>query len=153
MGTVYAAIETAEDELPGAEGVGDVSDIVSVVAEACEEVMEEYREAAEPFGGQGENAERADELEGWLSELQDFYPDEPSEERVEFDEDQARLEAIEQLLPEGTDPAKLTPEQAEEITEAVDDRRTRAEEINNEVDETLEAARNEATELLGGCPL
>lgn len=88
MADVYAAIEDAEDALGKAATVEDVTGMVGAVAEQVDTTAEEYREAAEPFGGQGDNAERADELEGWSSDLQAFYPDDDSD--VEAARDEAR---------------------------------------------------------------
>lgn len=110
MSEVYAAVENAEDQLPGAESVADIRGLVEEVEQAAQEVADQYREAAEPFGGAGENAERADELEGWVSELQNFDPDEPDEPDEEDEED-------------------------------------------DDAEDPLEDARNEATDLINGCPL
>lgn len=106
MGDVYAAIESAEDQLPGCEVISDIAALVEEVAGAAREVADQYEQAAEPFGGQGENQDRADELGGWADDLESFQPDEPSEDD----------------------------------SDAV-------------VAETLERARDEAQELLNGCPL
>ncbi len=106
MANVYSAIESAQDDLPTTVEVADIVSLVEEVAGVTAEVAEQYRDAAEPFGGQGENAERADELESWQSELENFSPDEPDEDTTD------------------TDAADLR-----------------------------EAARAEAEELLGGCPL
>lgn len=75
MAEVYAAVEGAQDDLPGLTETDAIQEAVHDVASTVREVAEEYREAAEPFGGMGENAERADELEGWASDLESFYPD------------------------------------------------------------------------------
>lgn len=95
MAEVYAAIENAEDGLPGAEGVDDIRDLINEVAEAANQVAEEYREAAEPFQGQGENAERADDLEGWAQDLEYFDADE--DEDADDPLEGAREEAREKL--------------------------------------------------------
>lgn len=79
MGEVYAAIETAERSVAEAEDTDDLRAAIDSVVETVDEVAAEYREAAEPFGGEGEHAERADELESWSSELQGFDPDEDLE--------------------------------------------------------------------------
>lgn len=77
MGDVYAAIEDAQASLPGADGHEEIQDLVQGVADVVQEVADEYREADEAFGGHGatENAERADELEGWSGDLEAFYPE------------------------------------------------------------------------------
>lgn len=77
MAEVYAAIESAEDQLDGCTTIEDIKDQVTDVASTVQEVAGEYRDAAEAFGGQGENAERADELDSWADELESFDPDEP----------------------------------------------------------------------------
>lgn len=71
MSSVYGAVESAEDELHNTE-FSELPSLVEQVQEVAQEVADEYREAAEPFGGEGENAERADELEGWADELSSF---------------------------------------------------------------------------------
>lgn len=109
MAEVYLAVENAEDSLPTAESVGVVKELVESVADAAMTVSEQYREAAESFGGGGENGERADELEGWSDELASFDPEEES--------------------------GHLEDELAEQVAEAV------------------QAAREEAEQLVGGCPL
>jgi hypothetical protein len=97
MAEVYAAIEGAEDELPGTDFDG-IEDLVHGVAETVSEIAEEYREAAEPFGGEGENAERADELEGFADELQSFAPDDPEEEEPTQEETVDARSAAEEVL-------------------------------------------------------
>ncbi len=101
MGGVYAAVESAQDELPTAPEAEAIRALVESVAESVAEVIEQYREAAEPFGGQGENAERADELEGWQSDLEGFDPDEPDEDTPDDEREDmiegARAEADELL--------------------------------------------------------
>lgn len=65
MAEVLIAMEAAEDTFAHAP-TGDIDSIrqaLDDVGEACQSVALQYREAAEHFGGYGENAERADELE------------------------------------------------------------------------------------------
>jgi hypothetical protein len=65
MADVMRAVEDAEDAIENAS-TGDVDSIreaLDAVGDACSEVAQQYRDAAEHFGGYGENAERADELE------------------------------------------------------------------------------------------
>lgn len=106
MSEVYAAVEAAEDELPTTGDVADIRSIIEALAETVESVASEYRDAAEPFGGAGENAERADELDGWVDELQSFYPDDPDEENDTDDEIQ---DAIENARSEAVDLASGCP--------------------------------------------
>lgn len=142
MATVYEAIESATDQLDkGATTVDEVRELVQGVAETVQEVAEEYREAAEPFGGAGENADRADELEGWASELEDFDPDEPESE-VDTDAIEAQMRA------DG-----FSPDDEAEWTSVLDARTQEAEAEDTAGDEAVEAAREQAHELLGGCPL
>ncbi len=68
MATVYEAIEAAED---CQEDLGSFADAIEQIVEVANEVASEYRDAAEQFGGAGENAERADELESWVEGLED----------------------------------------------------------------------------------
>lgn len=103
LGQVYASIENAEAQLASAESVEDIVTIIEEVASEVQDVASEYRDADEAFGGQGatESAERADELEGWVSDLESFQPEEPDEDDEEDDEtdylDDARNEAQELL--------------------------------------------------------
>lgn len=83
LSSIYAAEEEFE-KLPEDATWGDRASAVEAIAEAAGEVMEQYRAAAENFGGAGEHAERADELEQWvdsLRELQEAY--EAASEAVE----------------------------------------------------------------------
>jgi hypothetical protein len=145
MSAVYAAIEDAEDNLGEAGTVEEVRGLVEAVTEVVTEVAEEYREAAESFGGAGENAERADELESWASELEDFDPDEP-EERPNADE----REAIEEkMLQDG-----FTKDDEAEWIAVLDDRvENWSPDGSEDEDDLLEEAREQAIELLNGCPL
>lgn len=71
MGTVYAAQESLQDQLPGAESLEDIADLMGNLAEEVREVAEEYRDAAEAMGEAGyEHEERADELEYWADEIE-----------------------------------------------------------------------------------
>lgn len=74
MSSVYAAQEEFSDGAPY-ETVADVVTAVEMVRDAAEEVREQYEAAAEPFGGQGEHQDRADELESWISDLESFSPE------------------------------------------------------------------------------
>jgi hypothetical protein len=146
MSEVYAAIETAEQELTGnTETVEDVKNAVLAVAEPAREVIDAWREAAENFGGGGPNAERADELEGWVDELENFEPDEPEVEELE-EEDQR-----EQALARIEEDADLSLNDAmQQIQDEWDEEHDGDEETR---EEALSNARNEAQELLGQCPL
>lgn len=106
MADVYLAVEDAQDALPTVDNVDDIRSLVEPVSEVVAGVVDQYREAAEAFGGQGENAERADELEDWQNDLESFYPDEPDEDAS-----------------------------------------------NDEQADAVENARQEAEDLLNGCPL
>lgn len=76
LATVYAAQEGAEDDVNAAETVEDLKAAVESVAEAAREVADEYREAAEAMGEAGyENEERADTLESYADEVDNFDPD------------------------------------------------------------------------------
>jgi hypothetical protein len=78
MSGVYAAIESAEDSLPGAETVDDVNAIVQATAEEIRSVAEEYSEAAEAMGAAGESSdsrERADTLKSAADELEQWEAD------------------------------------------------------------------------------
>ena len=83
LSEVYAAREEAEAELPRCETYADMRALLEQVAEAAREVAQQYEEAAEAFGGEGENAERAYELEEYADGLEaidlpdddDLHPD------------------------------------------------------------------------------
>jgi hypothetical protein len=76
LSEVYAAQESARDSLdtldPATVEEQDLNDIITTAAEAVQAVAEQYREAAEAFGGAGDNADRADTLEGSASELESW---------------------------------------------------------------------------------
>jgi len=98
MAQVYAATEAVED-LVHAEGDLALDDLVQALetaAEEIEQVVSEYNEAAENFGGQGENADRAMEL--------DSYADTIRNAADSLDEDTATLEdmqaAVDQAISE-----------------------------------------------------
>lgn len=84
MSGVYAAQESAQDELNALTGqpgdVGDLQSILESAADSIEEVAEEYREAKEasPTGYVfGEDLEeRADEITAAADELRSWSPDE-----------------------------------------------------------------------------
>ena len=69
---IYEAQETVEDELRDwdRKDVSALKDLLETLNETINEVAEEYTEAAEHFGGEGENAERAEELESWGGEVE-----------------------------------------------------------------------------------
>jgi fructosamine-3-kinase len=87
LSQVYEAIESFNEEFgAGADNLDDLKAGMENVAEQARTVVDEYTEAAEPFGGAGENAERAEQLEGWVDELDNFDTSEWEEEEG-FDED------------------------------------------------------------------
>lgn len=73
MGDVYASVESVEDILATESWTTD--DVTSAVEElvgVVDTTVEAYREAATAFNDQGPNAERADELESYRSQLDDL---------------------------------------------------------------------------------
>lgn len=90
MAEVYAAVEEAEDWAGQNDGieVQDYEDQMGTVMSVVEEKKGEYEEAAEQFGGAGENADRADELDQFYSELESVDFD-SFEEWKESNEDDA----------------------------------------------------------------
>jgi hypothetical protein len=170
LGEVYAAIEVAEDDLPGAEHVSDVVALVEGVAEIVDGVVDQYRSAAEHFGGGGSNAERADELEGWKDELESFDPEEEDGDEDEDarhfrleSEEACRLlreagagryesEAWREISPfERADILERAGVHLDALQEATDARE--AAEDEGGVSEKVEEAREAAQDLLNGCPL
>jgi hypothetical protein len=100
MSAVYSAIEFAEEDLPKRKTVEDVAQLVHDVAETVENVVDQYRDVEKAYGGQGENAKRADDLEGWKDELEQFEPepeepDDADEVALTEDVDAAEAEALE----------------------------------------------------------
>lgn len=92
MSGVYAATEGVEDLFGHWTDPEELTGALESAADEIQYVVDEYREAAEHFGGQGENAERADELERYADDLRNVDlperddPDESLEswqERVE----------------------------------------------------------------------
>jgi hypothetical protein len=155
LSEVYAAVESAQDQMEGAESIEDVKTLVAEVAEAAQSVAEQYREASEAFGGAGENAERADELESWASELEGFEPDEDDTDSDEFREPALREICGEVLsTPDAIDYSDQEAVIAVfMVDEAILEEKIR--EIRDEagLDDMLETVRAEALELVGGCPL
>jgi hypothetical protein len=142
MSEVYDAIEEAEETISNVETVQEIIDAIESVSNSAAEVVEQYRTAAENFGGVGENAERADELEGWQSELESFAPDEPEEAQV----DQAAIEA--QMEQDG-----FSRDDEAEWVAVLEDRVQEAEDELEQDQDALEDARSEAQDLLNNCPL
>lgn len=70
MSEVYAAIEEAEENIGNIDDYTDLENALSEVVEVANQVADEYEEAAEAFGGQGENQDRADDLHGWADEVE-----------------------------------------------------------------------------------
>lgn len=139
MGPVYDAIAEAHNNLGEIE---ETKETIANVAEVAREVVEEYRAAAEAFNDSGPNAERADELEGWVDELEQFEPDGPEE--TEFDEDEYRTQALERV------------EEMEDLTfgDAMQELRNEWEEEHEEgIEEATTSAREMAEDLLNSCPM
>lgn len=93
LAEVYEAQEVSEEEIAGFDDLEEIARSVQSVGEVARQVSEEYAEAAEIFGGQGENAERAELLEGWADELdefecEEFFP-EDCDEDADVDEERA----------------------------------------------------------------
>jgi hypothetical protein len=153
MSAIYSAVEVAEDAMESTSSVEEIKELVESVESAASEVTEGYREAAESFGGAGGNGERADELDGWVSELQQFAPDEEAD-------DEFKEVALREIVAEtGCNPDSISYDDEDAviqvfmIDEAVlgDKVREVAEEQGG--GEALSDVRNEALELIGSCPL
>jgi hypothetical protein len=151
MSQVYDAVEDAHQSLASAETVEDVRTIVEEVAGAVSEVVDEYREAAEQFGGGGPNAERADELEGWQSDLESF---DPNVDDAEWDEDRVGMELAQEMF--GVDnPADLDGDDRTDWLGRLQEKRDEWEEGEGKelAAEALDAVRGEAEDVLNSCPL
>ncbi len=70
MGEVYAAQEAVEDLFGGWTDVSELESALQEAADTVDSVASEYDDAAQNFGGQGENADRASELQSYASDLQ-----------------------------------------------------------------------------------
>lgn len=129
MATVYAAQESAEDDVNQAEDADGLKAALEPLAEAAREVADEYREAAEAMGEAGyEMEEKADSLESYADEVEQFEPDASCDEcggTGHLDPDPAQAEDAE-------DPECLVCD-------------------GSGID--LDAAREEAVELIGGLDL
>lgn len=69
LAAVYAAQESAHETINISDDPSDIAQALRDVAEVAREMQSEYEEAAEHFGGQGENQERAEALESYADEL------------------------------------------------------------------------------------
>lgn len=79
MGPIYDMVDAANAIANNWDGT-DLEVLrseITTLAEAVEEVRKEYEDADEALGGHGTsaNALRAEELEGWISYLQDWDPE------------------------------------------------------------------------------
>lgn len=87
MGQAKQAIEDAEKALDEAATVDDVQGLMDQARDDIQNLADEYHDAAEHFGGGGDNAERADMLEEAVT-LLDWQPEgepNPCDEHDEFD--------------------------------------------------------------------
>lgn len=131
VGGLYAAQEAIEDAvgLPCAEDSveafdawkADVSQALSDAAEVARDLAGEYEAAAEPFGGEGENGERAESCNSWADALEDAasnvdsievdlsdVPDESEDDESEDDdsEDDGSEESREEKMSEAIENAR-----------------------------------------------
>jgi len=74
LSEVYAAMETLQDNADTWETEEDAQQAAQDAADVVREVVEAYTEAAEHFGGQGENQERAEQLESFADDLESWQP-------------------------------------------------------------------------------
>lgn len=97
MGEVYAATEALEDLMSGEFTLSDLEEAVNQAADEIRQVASEYEEAAEHFGGQGENADRASDLEAYADEIEQAQlPDDQAHEGWEDEARSAVEDAISQ---------------------------------------------------------
>lgn len=68
MGSVYDALDDLQGAVP--QDQDDAESLIQDCTNAAEEVKDQYEEAAESFGGEGPNRERADALEDFINELE-----------------------------------------------------------------------------------
>ena len=69
MGEVYAATESVDDILAGDFDEAEIVAAMESAQETIQYVADEYEQAAEPFGNAGENQERYEELDSWVSDF------------------------------------------------------------------------------------
>lgn len=152
MGEVYVAIEDAEDRVkaeiayPADLNLYDfdpddientATEIVSSVEDSVTDVIDRYREADEAFGGYGStpNAERADELESFQSELNSFAVGanfDPPDKALFHDDDEVDAEDL--------DPSDLSDPEGYE------------DEYRDSIEEYLEEVRGEIETVFSDCP-
>lgn len=81
MSGVWAALETAEDNIVAASSIDDLKEALESAAEEIRDVATEYSDAADAMGDAGyEMQEKADALEEAASELEGTSLSEPDEE-------------------------------------------------------------------------
>jgi hypothetical protein len=92
MGAVYDVIDgdwgTTQE---------DVKTNLEMAAETVREVASEYYEAAQSFGGQGENAERASELDSYAGTLDDVSREVEDAEKEEGEDDEAFITRLHEI--------------------------------------------------------
>ena len=92
MGAVYDVIDgdwgTTQE---------DVKTNLEMAAETVREVASEYDEAAQSFGGQGENAERASELDSYAGTLDDASREVEDAEKEEGEDDEAFIARLHEI--------------------------------------------------------
>lgn len=148
LGPIYDAQDEAAESV-GAwsadEGVSELQSLLSGLAETVQEAVDEYTEAAEHFGGQGENQERAEELEGYVAELESAEND-----LEEFDEDGATDEIKEELREKDESDLK-------EGKTLPDDYEPNANEVERMLTDVMatwgEEQRDKASDAVDACPL
>lgn len=119
---LYAAQEAVSDALDADDTDYEswrsgVESALDEAADTADEMQSEYEAAAEPFGGQGPNQERADSCESWAEKLRDASSEVANVEVEEPDE-------IEELADDAdeddkTEHAEAIDKRADELEEAV----------------------------------
>jgi hypothetical protein len=149
LGVVYAAQEDFDLShlSPTDDGHSGIEEALRDFAEQVREVASEYSDAAEAFGGQGENQERADELESWADEVENAVSGEESES--------PKCEAH-QVEPEDCNDCKALRADGEDEEAKCDVHSVEPEECDackDEVDSWWENLCSVAVDAVGSCPL
>lgn len=134
MSEVYGAVELAEDNIGTAKCPEDIASELESVAQTARDIGSEYADAVEAMGGAGEgsdNAERAEQLEGFADDLdnkaQDIRDSEPPEdEDEETNKAEAPAPTSEGSATAPNDNAQPATTEVEYSEEFLDDLRTEA---------------------------
>lgn len=90
--SILAAIEAEEDGWHQWETEEDAQQAAQNIAEVAREIASEYEEAAEAFGGAGENQERYEMLDAYADELESWQPPYQADYKVDDKDDDSEVD-------------------------------------------------------------